>query len=547
MDCPDANAPSKTRRRLWWRALVLLVIIFLVLPIATWVAIDQIGKAEWRRVQEEMRALGAPTSFEELNLPTQEGIPDEENFGALPFFQKAGMSRPPREFDYWLTLMKASWHFSDKENNKLASGKAMLGIAAEPEAMASELRAYTQQKSLLEEWPELENSYTDEQSSDTLAWWDHQLQPVWQEIDAARGMQPAFLLPLNSELIARNTDRPPAIYHNKALSAALNLAPALRGRALGAIQRGDWESAIRCIELLERLGTLFANQLGDAGATMSDACYTLSLVIFIQCSWHKSWRSNDEYLARCQKLFETWDISTQLVDGFHSQLLVWVENLRWAKENRSYTDSIAGHAGEAMWLKIAPSGWYDLNIAYALDMSLRHVHQPLYQKDFRKLSHASADMAEEISNLGRLSKMNLAWGAHPFERTGQPKLLRPPACSEAFRRMAITVCAIERFRNRHDGQLPATLKALTPDYLASLPIDPIDGKPLRYQLNSDDSQATYHLWSIGIDGQDDFGEVIIATGGPQLTPLESLDYDGDWTWPSIQRSWDYYENPTGDE
>jgi hypothetical protein len=50
--------------------------------------------------------------------------------------------------------------------------------------------------------------------------------------------------------------------------------------------------------------------------------------------------------------------------------------------------------------------------------------------------------------------------------------------------------------------LPATLADLVPAYLAAVPIDPWDGKPIRYATTA--TGAT--IWSIGRDGKDDGGK-----------------------------------------
>lgn len=60
--------------------------------------------------------------------------------------------------------------------------------------------------------------------------------------------------------------------------------------------------------------------------------------------------------------------------------------------------------------------------------------------------------------------------------------------------------ALERFRSAHTNQYPAALRELTPKFLASIPADPFDGQPLRYQKGA---QGGYVLRSIGADARDD--------------------------------------------
>jgi hypothetical protein len=62
--------------------------------------------------------------------------------------------------------------------------------------------------------------------------------------------------------------------------------------------------------------------------------------------------------------------------------------------------------------------------------------------------------------------------------------------------------AIERFRLAK-GSLPAKLDELVPEFLDSVPLDPFDGKPLRYSAIDEKS---YKVWSIGWDGTDGGGD-----------------------------------------
>ena len=70
-------------------------------------------------------------------------------------------------------------------------------------------------------------------------------------------------------------------------------------------------------------------------------------------------------------------------------------------------------------------------------------------------------------------------------------------------RVATAALAIERFRLAHANALPDTLEQLTPACCKTVPTDPFDGKPHRYKRHG----ASYAVYSIGNDGQDDGGVV----------------------------------------
>src|SRR5262249_56463092 len=74
--------------------------------------------------------------------------------------------------------------------------------------------------------------------------------------------------------------------------------------------------------------------------------------------------------------------------------------------------------------------------------------------------------------------------------------------SHADLRCMTVLLALERFRQAN-GRWPGALDELTRDYLDSVPLDPLDGKPLKY-ARRDDGVTVY---SVGPDGEDDGGNV----------------------------------------
>ncbi len=95
---------------------------------------------------------------------------------------------------------------------------------------------------------------------------------------------------------------------------------------------------------------------------------------------------------------------------------------------------------------------------------------------------------------------------------------------ETERRLTITAIAIKRYLLKN-GAAPPNLAALTPVFLASIPIDPMSGKPLCYRLRPD---GYFVLYSTGEDGHDDGGDP---------TPVKPGDAPDLWTgrdavWPT---------------
>jgi hypothetical protein len=69
--------------------------------------------------------------------------------------------------------------------------------------------------------------------------------------------------------------------------------------------------------------------------------------------------------------------------------------------------------------------------------------------------------------------------------------------------LVITAIAIKRFDLRHGNQTPTALAALVPEFLTAVPVDFMDGQPLRYRSVGG---AAFRLYSVGDDAVDDGGE-----------------------------------------
>jgi hypothetical protein len=95
--------------------------------------------------------------------------------------------------------------------------------------------------------------------------------------------------------------------------------------------------------------------------------------------------------------------------------------------------------------------------------------------------------------------------------------------TEVERQMTLAVIALKRYQLRH-GSLPASLEALVPEFLATVPYDYMAAKPLSYRLKADGS---YVLYSVGADGKDDGGDPTLPPGTPP-----SLWGGRDAVWPS---------------
>jgi len=106
-----------------------------------------------------------------------------------------------------------------------------------------------------------------------------------------------------------------------------------------------------------------------------------------------------------------------------------------------------------------------------------------------------------------------------------PTVISKAMRAETERSLVICAVALKRYSLRH-GSPPASLDALVPEFLSSVPIDYMDGKPIKYRL---DAGGAFVLYSVGADGKDDGGNLALL---PDKTNRHNLWDRKDWVWPA---------------
>jgi hypothetical protein len=90
-----------------------------------------------------------------------------------------------------------------------------------------------------------------------------------------------------------------------------------------------------------------------------------------------------------------------------------------------------------------------------------------------------------------------------FQMPSFTRAIQSHARVDAQLAAAHTAVALERYRLANNS-LPDDLAQLVPTYIEKIPIDPFDGRPLRYKKLS--PQPGYTIYSIGTDEHDDLGD-----------------------------------------
>jgi len=207
-------------------------------------------------------------------------------------------------------------------------------------------------------------------------------------------------------------------------------------------------------------------------------------------------------------------------------------------------------------LAIAESMWR-YSWGYSAELSMLKNNQAILetlrnmqtnQSQFYKADYDA--MSSRLSSLGVTNTgdaifrtLNIPDFRDYFGGGGLNNAVRKTLQLEAAQRVVMTAIALKRFQIKH-GQWPETLDKLAPEFLAAVPIDPYDGKPLKYHPNTD---GTFLLYAVGEDGIDDGGYAMPAKSASSFS---SSNWNWlrahDWVWPQpalpaeVQ---DYYEHP----
>jgi hypothetical protein len=98
---------------------------------------------------------------------------------------------------------------------------------------------------------------------------------------------------------------------------------------------------------------------------------------------------------------------------------------------------------------------------------------------------------------------------------------------ETAKQAVITAIALKRYELKN-GSYPQDLNSLVPEFVSAVPLDPVDGQPLRYRRNAD---GTFLLYSVGENGVDDGGNPSLEKGVTSSSFGWQNIHALDWVWP----------------
>jgi hypothetical protein len=238
----------------------------------------------------------------------------------------------------------------------------------------------------------------------------------------------------------------------------------------------------------------------------------------------------DEDLRLLHQALSTHDLDQALLHACRGEMAFGLNAMDYlqdvaAGKKDAGQDVAAAFASEHQALfrnaiRLAPGGLFDHWKSAVIELEWHQMIAPLRQGGI-----AAAVKAAQAVNTDLNVKQNpLLHPDYIMARIVIPAIASVSSAVllvQARERQALAAIALERFYLKH-ARYPAALQELVPEFAPAIPLDPSDGKALRYRTTP---PGRYKLWCVGLDGKDDDGEI-----KKNALPMKSPDYLGDWTW-----------------
>ena len=447
------KAPKKPLLPRWLKFLLMLLGFLVGVAALLWVIADISTRDSLEAEIEELRAKGWPTTLEEL---MHSEIPPEENAAAVyeqAFAQHKMLDMKGEEFLWKLEDPKVFGVIDD------------VGLSY----LEARLQENEQALMLLHQAAQMPECHFDLVRPP----------PVWMEMSVlsnCRGLTRLAVFATRAA-IARGRGAAALRYWQDSIAVSHALADhqviiavlvrfACVSISLGALESVLQSDLLNEAQLQQALATLDALQGRGSFASAMQGELAVAIASF-----------NTRQIV---------PFGTAAAKRASGQPLTWMDRL-----------ANAGNWGYRTWLFRPVRRYDELNLVRFIGR-----FAPLYEEPFYKVRAQREQLPKEAAQLaGYLLFSN--WQCAVFA-----KILEDHARHEARVASARAAVALEIYRKRH-GEYPDTLDALVPSILPEAPIDPFDGKPLRY-VNSDERVAVY---SIGEDLQDDGGSAEPDTYG----------------------------------
>lgn len=436
------------------------------------------GKHAWETYKREREAKG--DSFE-LSSIIPPPVPDDQNFAAIPLFAELFLKT---------TTNAVLW-------NALKLPAPVANNGAWHEGRVEDLDVWR-------------TAFTNNDLLAALSKYD----PILRQISEA-SERPYCRFPVRYE------DTYAALLPH--LSPLRDFARIYHLRALAELTAGQTDATLDEVQMCLRL----ADKIKDEPLLIPFLVRIAMIDLATQPVWEglAAHRWNERQLTALQASFGKIDQFTSfakalqgerileylMMHGFIEKPAERAELFKWFVENQPTV---------ARLIRAAPAGWIYQN-ELRLDRFYTEKMLPTMDFEHQRVSSKAATVAalEFENETMRPNPYNFLIG---LLMPSISATTRRTAWSQTTIQEVVVSCALERYQLTH-RQLPDTLDALVPEFMARVPQDVIDGQPLRYRRVRGDQ---FVLYSIGRNERDDGGQIAWTKDKPPRQDQQQ----GDWVW-----------------
>jgi hypothetical protein len=195
---------------------------------------------------------------------------------------------------------------------------------------------------------------------------------------------------------------------------------------------------------------------------------------------------------------------------FMNEMYEWLRSETQKLRNPfSLWQTVVGEKSVDLMFLLSPRNWFAENQLLMLEFYRQFL--PIAQKGVPYDRQQVRQLIAEFKRKCRkgwtvtLGKWKISWRHYDLAEVAintydYDSLFDRVTDTHALQRVTMTALALRLYR-KENGRYPENLQQLVPKYLPSVPIDPYDGKPLRYRK----LQKGFKVWSVGGNCKDDGG------------------------------------------
>ncbi|MBN2506839.1 MAG: hypothetical protein JXQ71_09115 [Verrucomicrobia bacterium] len=491
------------------RTLLLTGAVLLTIVAAFYVVENWRGKRAWNHHRRALEASGEKWEIAALAPPA---VPDGQNLALSALLKPI--------FDYTRGANGVQWHNSNgmERLRQIDLNRAASSHVTRPSLGSLEKGSLTD----LEAFRLFLLGSTNFPQAATNA-------PAAQAVLVALGKFDAELRELKIAAAERPLCRFPVDYLDEPPPAVLlphfaivkNLARVCGLRATARLHLGQTGEALADTELVFRLSDAIRDEPLLIGHLVRVATLQLGLQIMREGLVLRAW--NAPQLAQLEQRLGALNLLAEHQHAMRGErafgvgTMEYIRRQGWRADPATLFDE-SGNILAPVGLRLMPSGWWRQNMVRNSQM--------LQDYTLAAVDPQARRVNPEASRAGEQAVESMASGPYThFAKVLLPALSKATARSaraQSFVDCTRVACALERYRLAQ-GRFPETLSALAPHYLQSIPLDVVDGQPLRYRLAAPDQPL---LYSVGWNQTDDGGQR--AWTNKERTSVKAEE--GDWVW-----------------